>query len=408
MLYNEFLLLVETIMKDLNQVSILDATLEKESVDSLVVLNEEERKISKEDLKTYGLKISDVKDVMEVKSRFNDVSTLSVAEYGKDISSESNKCTSELLSLVRNNELDETGTKLNQVLSVAQTINSSNLISSPSGLSKLPLIGALFKSAKGAKQKFEMRFADTNSQIDGLVKEIEVNQGGLKQRVDMLDKMFNAVDEDRRTLGVYIVAGKTRYTELQEEIKELTAKDPLKEDMSVSQRIYDLNHICNNLDKRLSDLHLLQQSAIQTMPMIRLIQSNNTMLIDKFYSIKTITIPAWKNQISLALSLNEQENSVKLATAIDNTTNELLKRNAELLHTNSVAVAKANQRSVIDVATLEHVQNTLIKTVNEVINIQKQGVQAREDSTKRLKALQDNYNKAIVSDSVRIAYKNNS
>ena len=190
-----------------------------------------------------------------------------------------------------------------------------------------------------------MRFADTKTQIDNLVTEIETNQGGLKHRVNMLDTMFNAVTMDYRELGLYIVAGKVRYAELQEEIKRLSEADPLKEDQNITQQIFDLNHVCNNLDKRLSDLHLLQQSALQTLPMIRLIQSNNTMLIDKFNAVRSITIPAWKNQIALALSLNEQENSVKLAEAIDNTTNELLKRNAQLLHTNSVAVAKANQHS---------------------------------------------------------------
>ena len=196
-------------------------------------------------------------------------------------------------------------------------------------------------------------------------------------------------------------------SELQEEIKRLAEADPLKEDQNITQQIFDLNHVCNNLDKRLSDLHLLQQSALQTLPMIRLIQSNNTMLIDKFNAVRSITIPAWKNQIALALSLNEQENSVKLAEAIDNTTNELLKRNAQLLHTNSVAVAKANQRSVIDASTLEAVQATLIKTVNDVIKIQQDGVKHREETAVKLKNLQETYNKSIVSESVRIAYKEN-
>ena len=366
-----------------------------------------DNKVSREDLKTYGLKAEDVKDIIEIKNKFTNVSTLAVAEYGKDLSNESNKCTSELLSLVKNSELDETGAKLNQVLSVAQTINSSNLISSPSGLAKLPIIGYLFKNAKSAKQKLEMRFADTKTQIDNLVTEIETNQGGLKHRVNMLDTMFNAVTMDYRELGLYIVAGKVRYAELQEEIKRLSEADPLKEDQNITQQIFDLNHVCNNLDKRLSDLHLLQQSALQTLPMIRLIQSNNTMLIDKFNAVRSITIPAWKNQIALALSLNEQENSVKLAEAIDNTTNELLKRNAQLLHTNSVAVAKANQRSVIDASTLEAVQATLIKTVNDVIKIQQDGVKHREQTAVKLKNLQETYNKSIVAESLRIAYKEN-
>jgi uncharacterized protein YaaN involved in tellurite resistance len=140
---------------------------------------------------------------------------------------------------------------------------------------------------------------------------------------------------------------------------------------------------------------------MQTLPMIRIIQSNNLMLVDKFYAIKNITLPAWKNQISLAISLQEQQNSVQLAKAIDDTTNELLRRNAELLHQNSVDTAKANQRSVIDVETLEHVQNTLINTVNDVIQIQKEGMQKRAEATLRLRALQDNLNHLVLENSTQ-------
>ena len=123
------------------------------------------------------------------------------------------------------------------------------------------------------------------------------------------------------------------------------------------------------------------------------------MLVDKFYAIKNITLPAWKNQISLAISLQEQKNSVQLANTIDDATNELLRRNAELLHDNSVKTAKANQRAVIDVETLEHVQNTLIKTVNDVIQIQKEGMQQRVQATEKLKSLQSNLNQLVIEGS---------
>ena len=102
---------------------------------------------------------------------------------------------------------------------------------------------------------------------------------------------------------------------------------------------------------------------------------------------------------SLAISLQEQKNSVQLAKAIDDTTNDLLRRNAELLHQNSVDTAKANQRSVIDVETLEHVQNTLIKTVNDVIQIQKEGMQKRAEATTRLRALQESLNQLVLENS---------
>ncbi|MBL8320805.1 MAG: toxic anion resistance protein, partial [Acinetobacter sp.] len=120
---------------------------------------------------------------------------------------------------------------------------------------------------------------------------------------------------------------------------------------------------------------------------------------DKFYAIKNITLPAWKNQISLAISLKEQKNSVQLANTIDDATNELLKRNADLLHQNSVDTARANQRSVIDIETLEHVQNTLINTVNDVLQIQKEGVQKRAEAAQRLRALQDNLNHLVLESS---------
>jgi uncharacterized protein YaaN involved in tellurite resistance len=199
-------------------------------------------------------------------------------------------------------------------------------------------------------------------------------------------------------LGIYIAAGRIKQEEVQQEIAYLSAQE---QDQKTNQRVYDLNHLANNLEKRVSDLQVLQQSAMQTLPMIRIIQSNNMMLVDKFYAIKNITLPAWKNQISLAISLNEQRNSVQLANTIDDATNELLKRNADLLHQNSVDTAKANQRSVIDIETLEHVQNTLIKTVNDVIQIQKEGMQKREEASTRIKALQSNLQQLVLDNTAQ-------
>jgi uncharacterized protein YaaN involved in tellurite resistance len=210
--------------------------------------------------------------------------------------------------------------------------------------------------------------------------------------------MFNGVQEEYRQLGIYIAAGRIKQEEVQQEIAYLSAQE---QDQKTNQRVYDLNHLANNLEKRVSDLQVLQQSAMQTLPMIRIIQSNNMMLVDKFYAIKNITLPAWKNQISLAISLNEQRNSVQLANTIDDATNELLKRNADLLHQNSVDTAKANQRSVIDIETLEHVQNTLIKTVNDVIQIQKEGMQKREEASTRIKALQSNLQQLVLDNTAQ-------
>ena len=352
-----------------------------------------EHKFQQLNLQEIGLQQDDFNAVLAARKELAEINHNAVAEYGKNIATQTSGYTDELLNLVQNKDLDETGQKLNQVVQVAQQLNTSSILNKKKNSG---FFGSLMSKIKGAKNNIDMHFNTTKEQIDTLVKEIEKSQSGLKARVDTLDRMFHGVQSEYKQLGVYIAAGKLKQDEIQQEISTLTAQ---AQDQTTTQRVYDLNHLANNLEKRVSDLQVLQQSAMQTLPMIRIIQSNNLMLVDKFYAIKNITLPAWKNQISLAISLNEQKNSVQLANTIDDATNDLLKRNADLLHQNSVDTAKANQRSVIDIETLEHVQNTLIKTVNDVIQIQKEGMQKRAEATTRLRSLQDNLNQLVLDSS---------
>ena len=352
-----------------------------------------EHKFQQLNLQEIGLQQDDFNAVLAARKELAEINHNAVAEYGKNIATQTSGYTDELLNLVQNKDLDETGQKLNQVVQVAQQLNTSSILNKKKNSG---FFGGLMSKIKGAKNNIDMHFNTTKEQIDTLVKEIEKSQSGLKARVDTLDRMFHGVQSEYKQLGVYIAAGKLKQDEIQQEILTLTSQ---AQDQTTTQRVYDLNHLANNLEKRVSDLQVLQQSAMQTLPMIRIIQSNNLMLVDKFYAIKNITLPAWKNQISLAISLNEQKNSVQLANTIDDATNDLLKRNADLLHQNSVDTAKANQRSVIDIETLEHVQNTLIKTVNDVIQIQKEGMQKRAEATTRLRALQDSLNHLVLENS---------
>lgn len=352
-------------------------------------------------LKELGLQPEDFAQVMDAHQTLTDMTHSSVSEYGKDIATKTSTYTDELLNLVQNKDLDTTGQKLNEVVQVAQQLNTSSILNKSKG-SSIPILGGLLNKIKGAKQSFDQHFNTTKEQIDALVKEIEQSQNGLKSRVNTLDKMFDAVQDEYKQLGVHVAAGKIKQQEIQQQIAEL---NQLEQDQQMTQQIYDLNHLANNLEKRVSDLQVLQQSAMQTLPMIRIIQSNNLMLVDKFYAIKNITLPAWKNQISLAISLQEQKNSVQLAKSIDDATNDLLRRNADLLHQNSVDTAKANQRSVIDIETLEHVQNTLIKTVNDVIQVQKEGMQKRDEAATRLRTLQQNLNQLVIESSHNAASK---
>lgn len=352
------------------------------------------------DLKNYGISEQDYAQVVQIHQLLADDNALSVAEYGKDIRQTTAQHTDHLLNVVKAKDLDETGKKLNDILTLAKQINAENLINQQQ---KGGLFSGLFAKLKQTKQNMQQQFQTVQQQLEALLQEVELSQKGLKQRVDLLEQMYQDVQAEHHRLGLYLVAGQLKQQQIQSHIQQLSLQQNQEPtNQPLVQQIYERNQQANHLEKRLHDLQTLQQSALQTLPMIRLIQSNNLMLIDKFYAIKNITFPAWKNQMSLALSLNEQQKSVQLAQQIDDATNDLLKRNADLLHQNSVSTAQANQRSAIDVSTLEYVQNQLFNTVNDVMQIQKQGMQQREQATQQLHGLQQQLNRLMVEQNPQI------
>lgn len=335
-------------------------------------------------LQELGLQETDVTEINEIAVRIDPSNPLTVAEFGRDVADHTSGYADALLDQVRNSDLDEAGAKLSQVVSIARGLNVGPLSDKRS---KIPFVGPYIDRLKLKTGNLMGRFDTTREQIEKLVAEVETTQAGVATRNTSLEEMFGAVRDEHRLLGLHIAAGKVRLDELRE--SALTMRQNIGNDPSRIQRLSDLDSVIANLDKRIGDLVALQHSALQSLPTIRMIQSNNQMLVDKFHTIREITVPAWKRQFMLALTLNEQKNAVQLANTIDDTTNELLRRNADLLHRNSVDTAKANQRLVIDVETLRDVQNTLIKTVEDVIRIQQDGVVARQKAEKQIEAMRN-------------------
>lgn len=202
-----------------------------------------EQRFERLNLKELGLQPQDLAEVMNAHKELAEINTTVVAEYGKNIATKTSTYTDELLNLVQNKDLDATGQKLNEVVQVAQQLNTSSILnkSKSSGF-----FGGLLSKIKGAKQSFDQHFNTTKEQIDALVKEIESSQSGLKARVGTLDKMFDAVQEEYKQLGVYIAAGHLKQQDIQQQISTLTT---LEQDQKTTQQIYDLNHLANNLEK---------------------------------------------------------------------------------------------------------------------------------------------------------------
>lgn len=341
-------------------------------------------------LQVLGLTEADLPEIERVAGSIQSSNPLSVAEFGRDVSEHTAAYSDELLAQVRNRDLEEAGTKLTKVITTARTLNLSALSDKRS---RLPVIGPLVDRIKGRSNNFMAEFESTSTQMERLVNEVAQTQDGLRSRIDALENMFGSVRQEHRMLGIHIAAGKRRIAELRAEAEHL--RQNLSNDPTKAQDLSDMESLISNLDKRIGDLVALQQAALQSLPTIRIIQANNQMLVDKYHTIQQIALPAWKKQFTLRLTLNEQRNAVELADNIDNATNELLVNNAKLLHKNSVETAKANQRLVIDVETLQAVQNTLIQTVQDVIRIQSEGLSNRQQAEKQILGMREDLSRRL-------------
>ncbi len=348
-------------------------------------------------LSTLGLNSEDLPEIRQIADRIETGNPLSVAEFGRDVAEHTSGYADGLLDQIRNRDLEAAGEKLTQVVSIARSLNLNAL---SDRRSKVPVLGRCIDKMKLSANNFMGQFETTKEQIEALVGEVEFSQKGLSQRNLSLDEMFVSVTSEHRLLGLHIAAGKVRLQELRGEAAQMRAQ-PLSP--TGAQQLADLDMLVSNLDKRIGDLQALQHSALQSLPTIRMIQANNQMLVDKFHTIREITVPAWKRQFMLALTLNEQRNAVQLATTIDDATNDLLRRNADLLHRNSVETARANQRLVIDVDTLKQVQSTLIKTVEDVIKIQQDGVSQRRAAEKQIEAMRTDLQAKLTRNGAREA-----
>jgi uncharacterized protein YaaN involved in tellurite resistance len=330
----------------------------------------------------FGLAAPSPEKVNELAARLESGSLQAVHMFGRELGTHTARHTDMLLEQVKSRDLDQMGAKLSEIVSAARSLNLGPL---SDRRSKVPLLGSLIDKVKLKGEVVLTQFQDVRTQVDRLVGEVQAMQGGLSQRVEQLEGAFESVKQEHALLGAHIAAGTMALQRLNSRLETEgagAATDPMK-----AQETQDLRSAVAALGKRVDDMRVLQHAALQQLPMIRMVQANNRMLIEKFHNIKELTVPAWKRQFMLALSLNEQKNAVQLANHIDDATNAFMLENARLLKDNSVSTAKANQRMVIDVQTLEQVHESLMSTVQEVVRINQEGIQQRSAAGARLQVL---------------------
>lgn len=261
-------------------------------------------------------------------------------------------------------------------------------------LDKLPFL----RSAARAVRRLLARYEKIEVQIDRIQRDLEEARMQMLKDIAMFDGLYEKNLEYFRGLQVYIVAGEEKLRETREEtLPRLRAEAQAKGDPMSAQVVRDFEDTVDRFEKKLHDLKLSKSIAIQTAPQIRLVQNNDKLLVDKIQTAILSTIPLWKGQIVIALGLARQQSALQMQRSVTDTTNELLQKNAELLKQNSLDVARESERGIVDLETLKKVNDDLISTIEETIQIQREGRAARQSAEAELAGIEQKLKDALLT-----------
>jgi uncharacterized protein YaaN involved in tellurite resistance len=241
-----------------------------------------------------------------------------------------------------------------------------------------------------AIRKLTARYNKISSQIEKITASLEEARMNLLKDITLLDNLYEKNEEYLEDLDLYIAAGQLKLEEgrstVLPELQKMAQEtgDPLD-----AQRLQDFNQFLNRFEKKLHDLKLSRMISIQTGPQVRLIQNNSQTLVEKIQSSILNTIPLWKNQIIIAISLFRQQKGLELQKEVTKTTNDLLKKNAEMLKSGSLETAKESERGIVEIETLRKVNADLISTIEETLRIQEEGRAKRQQAETELVKLED-------------------
>jgi uncharacterized protein YaaN involved in tellurite resistance len=240
-------------------------------------------------------------------------------------------------------------------------------------------IAGWFKKTTDKVQVMKAQYSKVETNVDQIARQLEQQQVTLMKDVAMFDQMYELNLKYYKELTMYILAGKKRLNEVRAgELAELQKKAQETGTQEDAQRYNDLAQQCDRFEKKIHDLELTRMISIQMGPQTRLLQNNDTLMVEKIQSSLVNTIPLWKSQMVLALGLEHSRQAVAAQSAVTNMTNELLKKNADMLKMGTIETAKESERSVVDIETLQHTNEQLISTLDEVMNIQRDGAAKRK------------------------------
>ncbi|SCL92912.1 toxic anion resistance protein [Sporanaerobacter sp. PP17-6a] len=337
-----------------------------------------------------NLKEEDKKKVAEIVKEIDIKDTQAIIQFGASAQKEVADFSDTLLQEVRTKDTGYVGETLGDLMTEIKSVEVDSLL-------KKGMFDGLFGGLKKKVSKFMTGYQSVSVNIDKITSNLDKAKMTLLRDIKMLDNLYDKNLEYLNTLDMYILAGNIKLKELNEELlPELQRKVTETGNSLDAQKFKNFEQLANRFEKKLHDLKLSRMIAIQTAPQIRIIQGNNQTLVEKIQSSIMNTIPLWKNQVVITISLLRQENALKLQEEVSKTTNDLLTKNSELLKDNSIRVAKETEKGIVEIETLRNVHNNLIATIEETIRIQEEGKTKRASAEVELQNIENELKQKLI------------
>lgn len=331
---------------------------------------------------TSMLSEADRRAIEEFAQKIDLNNTDHVLLYGSDAQKKIADFSDSALATVRTNDTGEVGEMLVKLVNEIKGFGDS--AEKPKGL------GGLFWNAKKAVSDMQTKYDKVEVNVDAIASSLEGYQVQLLKDISLFNHLYDMNTEYFKELTMYILAGEKRLAEVRRTtLEELKARAAQSGDAMDAQRANDMAANCDRFEKKLHDLKLTRQVALQMAPQIRLLQNNDSLLVERIQSTLSNTLPLWKSQIVIALGLHRSQEALKAQTAVTDMTNELLRKNAAALKTGTIETAREAERGILDLNTLVETNQSLIDTISEVMKIQDEGRAQRVEAEKQLVTMEN-------------------
>lgn len=338
---------------------------------------------------TTMLTEEDKKSIEEFVKKIDVNNSDHVLLYGADAQKKIADFSDSALATIRTKDTGEVGDMLVNLVNEIKGFSAA--AEKPSG------IKGLFWNAQKAVTDMQTKYDKVDANVDTIASQLENHQVQLLKDVSMFNYLYDMNTQYFKELTMYIIAGEQKLKEVREgELEELKKKAAETGDAMDAQRANDLAANCDRFEKKLHDLKLTRQVALQMAPQIRLLQNNDSLLVERIQSTLSNTLPLWKSQIVIALGMHRSQEALKAQTAVTNMTNELLRKNAEALKTGTIQTAQEAERGIIDLETLKQTNQSLMDTINEVMKIQEDGRTKRLEAEKEMVAMEADLKKKLL------------